>query len=48
MKTVTLAILAAAIGAVGFAAAPASARPHHKVCTVKWVHHHKVRSCHWR
>lgn len=34
-------------------AVPASARPgwnHHKrhqVCNTRWVHHHKVRRCHW-
>jgi hypothetical protein len=22
--------------------------PRRKVCTVRWVHHHKVRRCFWR
>jgi hypothetical protein len=50
MKMMKYAILAATLGAVGLTAVPAEARPHqrHKVCTTKWVHHHKVRRCSWR
>lgn len=22
--------------------------PRRKVCTVRWVHHRKIRRCHWR
>jgi hypothetical protein len=49
MKTIRLAIVAATLGGIALSAVPASAAPHrHKVCTTKIVHHHKVRSCHWR
>ncbi|MGN6124410.1 MAG: hypothetical protein ACTHOJ_15825 [Sphingomonas oligoaromativorans] len=48
MKMMKFAILAAAM--MGVAGTAVQAAPHHRhqVCTWKVVHHHKVKSCHWR
>jgi len=50
MKAIRFAVLAATLAGVGIAASAVNAAPRHRhqVCTVKWVHHHKVRRCFWR
>ena len=49
MKLLKFAMLAATVTCIGVGAS-AQARPNHRhqVCTVKIVHHHKVKNCYWR
>jgi len=44
MKTLRIATACALLASFGLATA-GQARPHHRVCKVTWVHHHKVRKC---
>jgi hypothetical protein len=49
MKVIKFAILAAAMAGVAGTAVQAGPPHHrHQVCTWKVVHHHRVKSCHWR
>lgn len=48
MQAIKIALVAATLGAVGIAAAPADAKPHKvRVCKTHWVNHHKVQRCNW-
>ncbi len=44
MKTLRIAMACTLLASFGLATA-SQARPHHRVCKVTWVHHHKVRKC---